>query len=236
MGQAFVTSSSKGKSEPDLEGLAQRINDVCRSATLDLVFRVGELVIEELFERSIQLWERSGVRAGSYRALAARGDLMLSASALCRAVGVYALVERLGGRARWSHLTASHFQEALSLEGESQDALLQVAEEQHWPVARLRAEARLHRRPRDNRVAALQVGPLQRIRASLAAYQARVSRLDFGGLDNKRLQAVRQAVREVHETLVELEDLLSTGHDPQPRCASDIAELKGPRDRVAASK
>lgn len=125
-----------------LDSVVERLNAICRTATLDLAFQVGQCVITWLFCGDSRLWEREGARRPSYRALAARGDLALSASALCRAVGVYVLVERLGGLERFRYLTASHFQEVLPLDAASQRVLLDEAEANHWSVARLRSAAR----------------------------------------------------------------------------------------------
>ncbi|HEY3252715.1 MAG TPA: hypothetical protein VGJ91_02165 [Polyangiaceae bacterium] len=211
----------------DLEGLTQRINEICRSVTLDLAFKVGELVVKELFSRRTELWERDGRRAPSYRALAARGDLMLSASALCRAVGVYVLVERLGGRERWTHLGASHFQEVLSLGAESRKALLQEAEEKQWPVARLRAEAQRRRRARSSPSVALELKPLRRISSNLAVRMGRLAQTDLSELPDDQVQAVREIVKGMRDTLTQVEAMLDSSRGQPARRDSDIVELRG---------
>src|SRR2546423_10983013 len=96
-----------------LDDLTRRINAIYRRGTLDVVCAVGELVIHELYEGNVETWGRDGTRRTSYRKLSSRGDLLLSPSALCRAVAVYILCKRLGGRANWRNLTASHLQEVL---------------------------------------------------------------------------------------------------------------------------
>jgi hypothetical protein len=96
--------------------------------------------MDELYDGQVDQWCRDGTRRLSYRRLAARGDLVLSPSALCRAVAVHALCERLGGREAWRHLTASHVQEVLPLEGPQQERLLRAADSERWTVSRLRAE------------------------------------------------------------------------------------------------
>ena len=130
-----------------LERLAGRINAMYREATLDVTYSIGELVIRELYEGELGLCGRQGTRRASYRRLAARGDLLLSPSALCRAVAIYVLCHRMGGRGSWRHLTASHIQEVLALEAPQQEHLLHAAEAEHWTVSRLRAEVQ-KRRPR----------------------------------------------------------------------------------------
>jgi hypothetical protein len=131
-----------------IRDLAVKINEICRSATLDLAYRVGELVIQEIYEGSLEAWAEHGTRSISYRKLAHRGDLIMSPSALCRAVAVYTLCERFGGRESWRHLTASHLQEVLPLPVDQQERLLDIAEAEHWTVARLRAEVSKRRPPR----------------------------------------------------------------------------------------
>src|SRR3954468_4903844 len=89
-----------------LDALASQLNDICRTATLNLSYRVGEFIIRHLYAGSFQQWGEEGTHRPSYRQLAARGDLLLSPSALCKSVAVYALSERLGGRQAWKHLSA----------------------------------------------------------------------------------------------------------------------------------
>ncbi len=140
------TASSKimcGDSAVD--ELAARINALYRDASLDVTYAIGELVIRELFEGEVGLWGRDGTRRRSYRQLAARGDLVLSPSALCRAVAIYVLCARTGGRAAWRHLSTSHLQEVLALESPQQESLLRAADAQGWTVARLQAEVRKRR-------------------------------------------------------------------------------------------
>jgi len=139
---------SAGVSSGSQDDLARELNEICRSATFDLVFRIGQLVIQRVFNADQSAWERGGPRRRSYRALAARPDLALSASALCRAVSIYVLVERLGGRSQLQHLGASHLQEVLPLAFDSQRELLTRANQERWSVSRLRSEARRQRRDR----------------------------------------------------------------------------------------
>ena len=143
LGRASHSLAEKGDAQADLDKLddiARRINEAARGAARDLAYAVGELVIRELYQGSLAEWSRHGTRHNSYRLLAARSDLLLSPSALCRAVGVYALCERFGGRASWPSLSVSHLQEVLALHLPEQERLLGVAEVERWTVSRLRAE------------------------------------------------------------------------------------------------
>jgi hypothetical protein len=140
-----ITTTSGGAEQVRLDALARRINALYRKATLEVVCAVGKLVLDELYDGQVDQWCQDGTRRMSYRRLAARGDLVLSPSALCRAVAVHALCERLGGREAWRHLTASHVQEVLPLEGPQQERLLRAADSERWTVSRLRSEVVKHR-------------------------------------------------------------------------------------------
>jgi hypothetical protein len=189
------------RDQANLDDLAQRINALYRKATLDVACAIGKLIVDELYEGRVDLWCRDGTRRSSYRRLAARGDLLLSPSALCRAVAVHALCERLGGPTAWRHLTASHLQEVLALEGVQQERLLRAADTGNWTVSRLRAEAMKHRGTRrSRRPRAKQT--VEKLKAVLAQVQGTLSDGD----------AVRQldteVVREIGSMLNDLESHL----------------------------
>jgi len=189
----------------DLDGIAQRLNDICRSATFDLTFRIGQLIIKELFAGCPLLWEKHGTSASSYRALAARGDLMLSASALCRAVGIYVLVERLGGRERWKHLSASHFQEVLSLDLSTGANVLTSAEENRWPVSRVRAEVRTLQRPSQSKRMNHQASALKRVFAQLTSCQDLLRVIDLSkGEEEASLGVVREMLNGIYAQMAQL--------------------------------
>ncbi len=129
-----------------LDEIAERVNALSRGAAVDLAYAVGELIIRELYEGSLATWADQGTRRPSYRQLSARDDLLLSPTALCRAVGVYAICERHGGRMSWPRLSISHLHEVLALQPPEQDRVLQLAEAERWTVARLRDEIHERRR------------------------------------------------------------------------------------------
>ena len=133
-----------------LDEVTRRINEASRRATFDLALEVGEIIVRELYEGNLALWGQHGTRCMSYKELAARSDLLMSPSALCRAVGIFALCERHGGRARWPNLSLSHLQEVLALEPAQQQLFLGAAQTERWTVSRLRAEI-AKQRPRDRR-------------------------------------------------------------------------------------
>jgi hypothetical protein len=150
MTKLVVVDNSTLLQRAKLDEITMRINQASRKAAFDLVYAVGAIIIKELYGGDLSAWGRQGTRAPSYQQLAARNDLVLSPSALCRAVGIYALCERNGGRGSWPHLAASHFQEVLALDPKQQARLLGIAESEGWTVSRLRTEIS-KQRPTRNR-------------------------------------------------------------------------------------
>jgi len=216
----------------DLDFVALRLNEICRSASINLAFRIGEFVIQQLFANDATSWH-SGAANPSFRALAARGDLPMGPSALCRAVSIYALIARLGGREHWTRLRASHFQEVLPLDLPMQRQLLLSAEAEGWTVARLRAEVAVldtHRRHTHK------VGRLDRaIRAIAKRLATEIETVDQWPdyeLDNTALAEAHSAISLVYERLAELEARL--GYRVAQLRHSDIVELAP--DARASSK
>jgi hypothetical protein len=217
-------SSSIGNSIENLDDVVRDLNDLCRTATIDLVFRIGEFVMERIFGADERIWQSEGARHRSYRRLAARGDLILGASALCRAVSIYALVQRIGGRNSLRHLAASHFQEVLPLDFDVQQRLLREANEQRWSVGRLRAEAK-QLRPRDNRrprsarsLCLLADRLLARVRA------LEIARLDE--IEDSSAEALRQSLADLRHEIDTVEDALARRNAPGPTRPSEIVTLK----------
>jgi hypothetical protein len=141
-----ASTSSSPIEQTKLDAIVARLNELSQRAALDLAYAVGELIIRELYGGSLAAWREQGTRRASYRRLVARTDLLLTPIALCRAIGVYTLCERHGGKTSWASLSISHLHEVLALEPSEQDRLLGIAKADHWTVARLRAEIRDGRR------------------------------------------------------------------------------------------
>ena len=192
-----------------LDDLAQRINDASRKATLDLAYTVGGLIIRELYDGSLAMWSRQGTRRGSYQELAARSDLLLSPTALCRAVGVYVLCERNGGRRSWPHLSVSHLQEVLALHSPVQERLLTMAEVERWSVSRLRSEV-AKQRPRPAR--GRPRSTVKSVRDLLSFIAARKESLsqpkDLDSLDARAVDELRRTLALLREELERLEQAL----------------------------
>lgn len=209
--------------EVGLDAIARKLNEICRGATLDLAFRIGRLVIQEIFAGDSQLWHTDGPRQQSYRTLASRPNLALSASALCRAVAVYVLVEQLGGRERWSHLAASHFQEVLPLAAGARNALLARAEEERWTVSQLRAEVNRHRSPRRVHAQRHVARSLHRLSASLTKQRETLDNLGNSSLPADSLNDIHAALRSMRSEIERLEALTRVAGESRSR--SDVREL-----------
>ncbi len=219
-----------------LDSVVSALNEICRNATLDLAFRVGEFIVSRLFRHDPGLWDRGrGVRDSSYRALAARGDLILGPAALCRAVSVYVLVTRLGGRARWAYLSASHFQEVLPLPELEQRLLLETAEAGRWSVARLRGEIQRTRSPRDQRASRALVRSLRKFGGRLLEHTEALAAACPADFDAALKCELEQAIEEVSRQLCGLQAQVRVHSQPEPRrvSKSDSFELNPSRTRTA---
>ncbi len=191
--------------------LAQQLNELCRTATFELTYKVGKFVIENCFGGSIEAWRRQGVVRASYRTLAKHSELMLSPSALCRAVSIYALSERLGGSDQWKRIGSSHFQEVLSVPSEQQQRqLLRLAESGGWSVARLRAEVQ---RDKFAPVGSERVGPatsLRKVARQLGAEVRAIKREGGMRLEPCALSALRQGLELLREQVRQLSDTVES--------------------------
>jgi hypothetical protein len=192
---AATRASTPTVTQEKVDDLARRINAVYRRGTLEVVCAVGEMVIHELYDGSVETWGREGTRRASYRKLASRGDLLLSPSALCRAVAVYILCQRLGGRASWRHLTASHLQEVLALEPPKQERILRDADLQRWTVSRVRLEVNKQRAERPHARQRRLANVVRDLSAFLARHQDVLTNAEaLGELDGEATDELREAV------------------------------------------
>jgi hypothetical protein len=194
-----------------LDQVARCINTIYREATIDVTYSIGKVVIAELYDGNVALWGEQGTRRLSYRKLASRGDLLLSPAALCRAVAIYVLCERIGDRGGWRHLTASHLQEVLVLDRSHQERLLRAADEEHWTVSRLRAEV-IKQRPKVSRSRHLGlVQTTRRLRDFLAKHQATLEDAEaVRRADAEVALELEAIVDELRGRLRTLEQLLSS--------------------------
>jgi hypothetical protein len=209
----------------EIEEIARELNEMCRSTTLDLSFRIGKLVIEKIYG-SVEVWASEGTRRASYRQLAARGDLLPSPSTLCRAVGVYVLALRLGGHTRFRHLGTSHFQELLPLEQGEQERLARIAETERWTVARVREEV-IRRRPRSKQRAQAPQRVSARLTALIAKEATCVAHLQNLVLDAETTACLREALECLKRHVQELEAKLAESDEPPASGNKFAAVLDG---------
>jgi len=201
-----------------VEELAKLVNEVCRSATFDLAFKIGHLIIHSLYDGSICEWRKHGTNRPSYRALAARNDLLLSPSALCRSVGVYVLTERLGGRQRWQHLCVSHMKEVLPLPECEQEQMLEMAERGGWTVAELRHQLSSWRgRSRDRWSPRVLLRSVRRLDAQLRDRLEELQALEPCSLAPPERVELQQLVESLQEQLSSLCLLARGGDTATPR-------------------
>jgi len=136
---------AEGKSELTTEELTLVINkltQITRESTLDYAIRVGSLIVHYFYDGDTRVWRSKGPKTSSFRRLAERPDLPMSASALCRCVAIFELCERLGVVDRWRRMTVSHLRIVLRLDAEKQCRLLAAADAGCWSVQRLEEEVR----------------------------------------------------------------------------------------------
>jgi hypothetical protein len=120
---------------------------------------------------------------------------------LCRAVSVFALVERLGGSARWQYITASHFQEVLALPHGEQERFLTLADSQRWAVSHLREAIKA--RPSRSSTSARRraVRAVQRFGSLLSKHLQTLLEADSANVDSTALAELLQRLETVLQDL-----------------------------------
>jgi hypothetical protein len=157
----------------DLDAVVDELRQLTQVATLDLALAVGRLVIDRFYDGDTNAWRLRGRRCTSFRKLAARPDLPMSASALYRSVAIYELWQRLGGIVVWTHVGACHARAVLGLPPADQELLLRRAESESMTVRQLEEVAATLREQRNDRRGRPRRRPLQQativVRRSLDA-------------------------------------------------------------------
>jgi hypothetical protein len=136
--------TSRIDNEPSEEQLAQvvkQLNGLCRSSSLEFAVRVGALIIHSFYDSDMNAWRTRGPKTTSFRRLATRDDLPMSAGALYRCVAIFELCDRLRADVRWRRLGASHFRAVLGVPHETQEQLLALANQEQWTVQTLTSRA-----------------------------------------------------------------------------------------------
>ena len=116
------------------------LRKLTRGASLQFALTAGRIVVETLYEGDARAWRSRTRKDHALRALAARPDLPMSASALYRALAIYELSSRQAGGEGWQHVGVSHLRAVLGLPADVQTGLLERAEAEHWTAARMERE------------------------------------------------------------------------------------------------
>ena len=127
-------------SQPDIPALVQDLRKLYYVKGIELMLRVGELILERLYEGDEAKWKSRSRKDYSFRKLEQHPDLPFKAAMLSRAVSMYVLSRRRADLLALQNVSQTHLQEVLNLDPELQDTLLSRVEEEKWSVQRLRAE------------------------------------------------------------------------------------------------
>jgi hypothetical protein len=197
--------SNNSKAPKLVDEVVLRLNDICKTATLDFAMSVGRLIIETIYGGDLGRWRARGAKVASFRALANHPHLPMSAASLYRSVAIYELCERLGIK-EWKHVSTSHLRLVLPLSLGEQGRLLKAAEEQRWPVRRLeeeiasieleQVEARARRGGRPKRT---------RLKSTLRRLETCVDRSDkFSGTDELTAEPSPESALEIVRLMARL--------------------------------
>jgi hypothetical protein len=129
-----------------LERVVGALRGLARTASVELAFQVGELVVMSLYGGNIAALRERGRKEASFRRLAAHPDLPFSAATLWRSVAVYELLCKMPGLRHAKKLGLSHLHAVLSLPSPVQEHLLVEAEREGWTAERLARAADAARR------------------------------------------------------------------------------------------
>jgi hypothetical protein len=121
-----------------LDSIVEQLCNVCRLSGIERALKIGKVVVDGCFNGDVNGLREKRKRTISYRKLAQRSDLPLSASALNRAVGVYELVQRLPWLANNEKLSLGHLECVLPVREDGQATLLLDAESRSLSVRVLR--------------------------------------------------------------------------------------------------
>jgi hypothetical protein len=164
-------------SDPNVSAIEKSVDDIvlqlramARGAGLSFAIAAGRLIVDSFYGGMIDSWREKGTKNASFRRLARRPDLPMSATSLYRCVAIYDLYKRLPALSEWRHVTVSHARAVLPLGPGMQESMLERAEEKRWSVAKLEAEVAALR-PEQRRRARTDISPLvkilQRLRTAL---------------------------------------------------------------------
>jgi hypothetical protein len=124
----------------DIGGLVRELRELYYIKGIELMLRVGELILERLYGGNVTRWHARHRKDISFRKLQRHPDLPFKASTLSRAVSMYLLSRRRPDLLQMQNVSQSHLQEVLNLDTELQDYLLGRVEGERWSVQKLRSE------------------------------------------------------------------------------------------------
>jgi hypothetical protein len=136
-----VHRADEEPSTEQLDLVVKQLNGIYRASSVELALHVGAIIIHSFYGGDMNAWRMRGPKTNSFRRLAARSDLQISAGGLYRCVAVFELCERLRAASRWRRLGASHFRAVLALPAHEQENLLARANAEHWSVQTLESRA-----------------------------------------------------------------------------------------------
>jgi hypothetical protein len=149
LGKRAVTSLQPYQ-PPNVGGLVGELRALYHLAGIDLMLRIGELILDRLYGGDAATWHSRGKKDISFRKLQEHPELPFRASMLSRAVSIYVLSQRRSDLRELQNVSPSHLQEIISLEAPLQDDLLAQVEREKWSTQKLREEV-ARRRPKDLR-------------------------------------------------------------------------------------
>jgi hypothetical protein len=126
--------------ELDVSALVRELRDIYHGSGIDLMLRIGGLILERLYGGDVAKWQSRRRKDVSFRKLEKHPDLPFKAAMLSRAVSIYVLSQRRPDLCRLENVSQTHLQEVLPLSPDLQDRLLRRVVEEKWSVRRLRKE------------------------------------------------------------------------------------------------
>jgi len=116
--------------QPDVAALVRDLRKLYYVKGVELMLRVGELILERLYEGDVSKWKSRCRKDFSFRKLQQHPDLPFKASMLSRAVSMYVLSRRRADLLALQNVSQTHLQEVLNLDPAVQDSLLQRVEQE----------------------------------------------------------------------------------------------------------
>lgn len=196
----------------DVDAVVAELRRLSQTATMELALTIGRLIIERFYGGSTTAWRQRGRRCASFRKLAARPDLPMSATALYRSVAIYELWERLGAVTTWKHVGACHARAVLGLPPADQERVLMRAESEALTVREVAEVVTSIREQRSDRRGRPRQPPLVRatsgMRRALETFAKVVEDGQLRDAERRELAALRLSLAELRAACDALEDRL----------------------------